>query len=89
MGELQQAIPHSLTLNQRSKLTVTGVEDVAEFDDNTVILRTVMGPLILQGQDLKLKALSPEGTVTVEGTLSALQYGQLRERRSWMQRLLG
>ena len=80
---------HRLELEGRERLVVTGVEDVAEFDDGTRILRTVLGPLILQGQDLKLKSLSPEGTVTVEGTLSALQYGEVRERRSWLRGLLG
>ena len=90
MGEGQLAIPHSLTLHSRNKLTMTAVTEIAGFDENTVILRTAMGTLVVQGHDLQLKALSPEGgNVIIEGTVSALAYQELRQAGSWLRRLLG
>ena len=89
MGETRLAVPHSLTLSQRSRLTMTGVEEVAGFNDNTVILRTDMGTLTVQGRELKLKTLSPEGTIAIEGTVSALQYEEPRPVGGWLRRLLG
>lgn len=90
MGETQLAVPHSLTLHSRSKLTMTGVAEVAGFDENTVVLHTGMGTLMVQGRDLQLKALSPEGgCVTIEGTVSALHYEEPRPAAGWFRRLLG
>ncbi len=72
-------LPHKLTLNERSQLTMTGVTEVVSFDDAAVILRTDLGTLIVQGQDLQLKNLSLDGgQVAVDGTVSALIYEQPR-----------
>lgn len=90
MGETQLAIPHSLTLHSRNRLTMTGVSEVVGFDENTVVLRTALGTLVVQGQDLQLKALSPEGgNVVIEGTVAVLAYQELRQAGSWLRRLLG
>ena len=90
MGEGQLTIPHSLTLHNRSKLTMTGVTEVVGFDENTVLLRTGLGTLVVQGQELQLKALHPEGgNVVIEGNISALVYQELRRSGSWLRRLLG
>lgn len=51
----EQALPHKLTLNEREKLTMTGVHEVVSFDDGTVVLRTSLGMLTVQGRELKLK----------------------------------
>ena len=89
MGDTRLAVPHSLTLSQRSRLTMTGVAEVSGFDDNTVVLRTDMGTLVVQGRDLRLKALSPDGVITVDGTISALHYEEPRPAGNWLRRLLG
>ena len=39
---LLPALPHSLTLQQRGKLTMTGVAEVVSFDELAVVLRTEM-----------------------------------------------
>ena len=91
MGDKQlPAAPHSLTLSQRGKLTMTGVAEVASFDETAVVLHTAMGTLVVQGRDLQLKALSPDGgSVTIEGTVSALQYEEPRPAGGWLRRFLG
>ncbi len=72
-------LPHKLTLDERSRLTMTGVTEVVSFDEDTVVLRTDLGTLIVQGQDLQLKNLSLDGgQVAVDGTVSALIYEQPR-----------
>ena len=79
--ELTQ-LPHKLTLDERSKLTMTGVTEVVSFDDATVVLRTVLGTLEVQGQQLKLTNLSLDGgQVTIDGHISALYYEEPREKR--------
>ena len=79
MAEERMALPHKLTLNERKKLTVTGVTEVVSFEENAVILKTALGTLVVQGHQLQLKTLSLEGgQVDVDGTICALVYEEPR-----------
>jgi len=90
MGENQLQLPHKLTLNERSSLSMTGVTEVVSFDDSTVILHTALGTLIVQGRDLQLKTLSPDGgQVAVAGNVSALIYEEPRSSSGFWHRLFG
>ena len=83
-------LPHKLTLNERSALTMTGVTEVVCFDDETVILHTELGTLNIHGKELKLKTLSLDGgQVAVDGHISALFYEEPKPAGGWMRRLLG
>lgn len=81
-------LPHRLALDQREKLTLTGVTEVVSFDDAAVILKTQLGTLTAQGKDLSLKTLSTEGgQVTVNGHIDALYYEDPRPEgffRRWL-----
>ncbi len=87
MGE--ERLPHRLTLDARSALTMTGVQEVVSFDDTTVVLHTELGTLVIQGRELQLKQLSLNGgQVAVEGNISSLVYEEPRQG-GWMRRLFG
>ena len=59
---------------------MTGVAEVVSFDENTVVLQTSLGLLVVQGQQLQLKNLTLEGgQVAVEGSISALSYEEPRQ----------
>lgn len=80
--------PHRLTLDERSRMELTGVAEVVRFDDETVVLKTVCGTLILRGSGLKLLTLVPDGgRVAVEGSFNALSYEQARDARGFWRRL--
>ena len=90
MGEDRMALPHRLTLNERKKMTVTGVTEVVSFEENAVVLKTALGTLAVQGRQLQLKTLSLEGgQVDVEGTVSALIYEEPRQSGGVLRRLFG
>ena len=90
MTDQKPALPHKLTLNERRQLTVTGVTEVVSFDENAVIVRTELGTLVVQGKNLQLKTLLPEGgQIAVEGTVSALIYEEPRPAGSLWRRLMG
>lgn len=90
MGNDGLQLPHSMTLKERKNLTMTGVTEVVSFDENTVVLRTTLGTLVIQGQELQLKTLTLEGgQVVVDGTVSALVYEQARQQGGWLRRLMG
>lgn len=86
----QEQMSHRLTLVERNKLTVTGVMEVVSFEDTAVVLQTVMGTLVVQGDQLQLKTLSQDGgQVEMEGTVSSLAYEQTRQRGGLLSRFWG
>lgn len=89
MGENQQ-LPHRVTMEERRRLTVTGATEVLSFDEDTVILRIGQDTLAVQGENLQLKQLNPEGgNVAVEGQIGSLTYEQSKSSGSWLSRLFG
>ena len=86
----EAVFPHKLTLSERNVLTMTGASEVISFDDSAVILRTSLGNLTVQGKELKLKTLMPEGgQVTVTGRISAVSYEEPRAPGGFWRRLFG
>ena len=80
----EESFPHKLTLNERKNLTMTGVAEVVSFEETAVVLKTSLGTLWVQGQELKLKTLSLDGgQVAVDGHISALHYEEPREGGLW------
>ncbi len=67
--------PHRIILEERSKLSVTGVEDVESFDEERIVLRTVKGDLIVTGEGLHIGKLSLDtGELCVEGLVRELSF---------------
>lgn len=84
----ENQLPHKLCLNERRELTMTGVTEVVSFEEDGAVLKTTLGILIVQGQQLKLKTLSLEGgQVDVTGTVTSLHYEQ--PRSGGLRRLFG
>lgn len=74
-------MPRKLCLEDRRKLTLTGVTEVKSFDESLVALHTDLGDLNIHGRELQLKGLSlEEGRAAVEGQISALIFEEPRER---------
>lgn len=85
-----QQLPHSLSLDERKKLSVTAVAEVVSFDEEAIVLRTSLGTLVVQGQELKLRQLTLEGgNVAVEGKIDSLAYEQTRQTGALLRRLFG
>ncbi|MCI5739712.1 MAG: sporulation protein YabP [Candidatus Fimenecus sp.] len=71
----QMPVPHNVILEDRRRLTVSGVCDVDSFDEQTVIVFTQMGELTVKGEDLHINRLSLEmGELALEGDITALTY---------------
>ena len=84
-----QEKPHNLSLESRKKLILTGVTEIVSFDDTFILMRTPLGDLTVQGQQLQLKSLTPEGgNVTVQGQIDALSY-EVSRTGSWLSRFFG
>lgn len=75
MGDMPGAKKHTLTLDNRRRLILTGAEDVSAFNEEAIQVKTTAGALLIKGSGLHIDRLDLEtGDVTVEGTVNALQY---------------
>ena len=65
----------NLVLENREKLSVSGVIDVLSFDDQVVMIETELGLLTVKGENLRINKLSIDTSeVIVEGNVSYLAY---------------
>lgn len=88
--EEMRPVGHHLVLEERESLTVSGVEEVESFDENTIVMVTVQGVLIVRGEELHIEKLSLDGgDLKVEGTVESLTYEAERRKGGFLSRLLG
>ncbi len=79
---------HSLHLENRAKLQVTGVREVESFDEETVVLHTPRGVLVIRGEGLHLQTLSIDGgNVIVDGSVQSLSYEEAQKSGGFFARL--
>ena len=65
----------SLSLENRKKLTLTGIVEVISFDDQKISLNTKLGNLSIKGEGLKMNKLDVQnGDVIIMGTILSMIY---------------
>ena len=74
---MANTVIQNLILENREKLSISGVLDVLSFDDQIVILETELGLLTVKGENLRINKLSIDTSeVIVEGEISNLAYSE-------------
>lgn len=80
--ELMQPSAHSLTIEGRRRMRITGVLDVESFQEDEMTVITQAGALTVWGEGLKLGKLNPEdGQVLLEGNIASIEYEQAQPER--------
>ncbi len=76
MSEVSAVKKHNIILEERSKLSISGVTDVESFDENEISLYTTLGELSVKGKCLHVDEMSLEsGNITISGDVKSLVYG--------------
>lgn len=71
-----------LVLEDRSKLTLTGATEVLHFDEELAELNTRLGPVVVDGREMKLKCLSLEqGLLVIQGTIRGFRWEEPQQKR--------
>ena len=89
--ERNREMPHTVIMEGREKLSISGVVDVQSFDEDQVLLETVRGMLVVRGQGLHVERLQLEaGELIVEGEVGCLEYDDsVQPRGGFFSRLFG
>lgn len=73
--KLKIKVPHSLMLDNRKILSISGVSDVDSFDEQVVTAYTEQGELTIKGTGLHINKLNIEsGDLNIEGKIDSLSY---------------
>lgn len=75
MEENKRALPHSLILEERNKLSLSGITDVGNFDEESIIVYCAQGEITIKGEKLQINVLDVNtGLFEAEGKINSLQY---------------
>lgn len=78
MAERAESIKHAaqnIILENRRRMSVSGVEEVLAFDERIVEMKTALGELRVQGEELKVEKLTvDEGELVICGNIVSLSY---------------
>lgn len=73
---------HSITLNERKNLIISGVKKIDNFDDQEFLLETNMGYIVIKGKTLEIVKLDTyQGTVSIKGTVNSLNYMESNNKK--------
>jgi sporulation protein YabP len=66
---------HVLHIDSRQKVDITGVTKVIAFNEDNVILSTVLGVLNIKGKNMKMNKLNVDnGDMSIEGEVVSFAY---------------
>ncbi len=69
------SLNHSITINERKNIIITGVKKIDNFDENEFLMVTSMGNLILKGEGLEIIKLDTyQGNVSIKGKVDSIAY---------------
>ena len=89
-GETERRKAQNIILENRSRLSVSGVEEVSGFDESIVQMQTELGALTVHGSNLRVETLSVDsGDLLVVGGISDLSCADVPVRRGFWARLFG
>lgn len=93
MEEKHNSMNHRLVINDRERVSITGVTDVISFDTDVVIIETEMGTLTIKGVDLHVNRLNlDKEELDLDGEVESMEYSdgsRYRSGGSWMSKLFG
>ena len=83
--------PHSVILEGRERLVVSGVVDVMSFDEVQIDVETTRGGLVIKGNGLHIESLSIDnGELHITGVIDSMAYETERRRGGgFFSRLMG
>ena len=71
----------NLILENRKKLTISGVKDIYGFSEGLISVLTNLGNLTIRGSQLKINKFSVEtGDAYIEGNISSMVYDNMKNK---------
>lgn len=73
---------HSININERKSISISGVKKIDSFDDLEFLLETNMGYIVIKGKDLEIVKLDTyQGNVSIKGRINSLNYMESNNKK--------
>jgi sporulation protein YabP len=81
MDTVITSLTHSVSINERKNIIITGVKKIDSFDENEFFLETTLGNLIIKGSELEIIKLDTyQGNVSIKGHVDNLHYTEDKDK---------
>lgn len=65
----------NIIIEDRNKMSISGVEQVDSYNENTIVLSTIKGGISIKGEGLNISKLNiDDGSVRISGLVNSLTY---------------
>lgn len=69
------SLNHSVVINERKNINITGVKKIENFDNEEFLMETNMGYIVIKGEELEIIKLDTyQGNVIIKGKVNSLNY---------------
>lgn len=86
--KIERIVSHMVTLDNRKKITITGIKEVISATDKSVIAKTQNQKMIISGQDLRVEKLNlEEELLIVIGVIDNFKYCEHTGGKSFFKRV--
>ncbi|MBE6791564.1 MAG: hypothetical protein IKB08_09765 [Clostridia bacterium] len=90
MEEKIKKLPHTLIIESRSRLSLSGVTEIGSYDEESLTVYTDFGEITVTGEGLKVTVMNTEtGMVSADGKINSVKFSDRTSKRmSLMSRLM-
>ena len=75
VSELDTILTHTIALNERKNITISGVKKIESFDNEEFLIETLMGYVIVKGEQLEIIRLDTyQGNISIKGKINSINY---------------
>jgi len=77
------SLNHSVVLNERKNINITGVKKIENFDNEEFLMETNMGYIVIKGEELEIVKLDTyQGNVMIKGKVNSLTYADSANKKN-------
>lgn len=74
---------HVVKLNDRKNIIISGIKKIINFDDKEFNLESIMGDIIIKGENLEIIKLDTiDGNVSIKGKINSFSYNEISQKEN-------
>ena len=74
---------HVVKLNDRKNIIISGIKKIINFDDKEFNLESIMGNIIIKGENLEIIKLDTiDGNVSIKGNINSFSYNEVSQKEN-------
>ena len=74
---------HVVKLNDRKNIIISGIKKIINFDDKEFNLESIMGNIIIKGENLEIIKLDTiDGNVSIKGKINSFSYNEVSQKEN-------